>query len=467
MAVRSRFVVSVVLLPAAACGLLVSDDLTEPGKADAVTGFADTLGVEVCLEGKHVVSPSQAKDGPLSYCLGPEALAIPCLDGEGCRSGERCICGRCTTRSCRNATECEGGEVCQSNRCVASCAGPGDCLSGETCSSGGCARMCGRHEDCAFGEKCSAFDGTCVVNLCGETVACGGQDVCVAQEIVADLREPHLLRAPEGLLAFFELRRGADCAIHRARVEGHRRWVVEPAAPVLEPTMGDGGCVGAPSVVLSGGVYEMFAARGDGQGILRARSTDGVSFVRDEELLLTPSLPWEAGWVGAPGVAERSGQRVLVYEGGRGAGIGIARVDSSGAERVSTKPWLVPGMFEDAVLWRNVDRVGSPFAVERDGVLLVYLTVRGVEGSDATTPSGQVYLADANDSIGLVSTRDFWGVEVFVGGPVFARRTNLRAYLGEAEPSVLFESTGSWMAYAGSDASGQLRTGLGLASTLR
>jgi hypothetical protein len=122
-------------------------------------------------------------------------------------------------------------------------------------------------------------------------------------------------------------------------------------------------------------------------------------------------------------------------------------------------------MFDDPVLWRNVDRVGSPFAVERDGVLLVYLTVRGVEGSDATTPSGQVYLADANDSIGLVSTRDLIGVEVFVGGPVFARRTNLRAYLGEAEPSVLFESTGSWMVYAGSDASGSLRTGLGLAST--
>jgi hypothetical protein len=58
------------------------------------------------------------------------------------------------------------------------------------------------------------------------------------------------------------------------------------------------------------------------------------------------------------------------------------------------------------------------------------------------------------------------GVEVFAGGAVLARRTNLRAYLGEAEPSVLFEGGASWLVYASSDATGVQRTGLGMASTV-
>jgi hypothetical protein len=242
---------------------------------------------------------------------------------------------------------------------------------------------------------------------------------------------------------------------------------VDPTTAVLEPEDGDAGCLGAPSVVAAGEGLVLVASRGDGSGIVRASSEDGIVFTREDELVLEPSSSWEAGWVGSPGVAVWAGGVVMLYEGGRGAGIGMARLEPSGAERVSEEPWLTPSAFEDPVLWRHVERVGSPFAVGHEGVLLAYLTVRGVEGSDAVTQAGEVYAADANDSIGLVSTRDLRGVEVFAGGPVLARRTNLRAYLGEAEPSVLFAGGVSWLVYASSDATGAQRTGLGMASTLR
>jgi hypothetical protein len=249
-------------------------------------------------------------------------------------------------------------------------------------------------------------------------------------------------------------------------MDGDRRWVVDPTTAVLEPVADDAGCLGAPSVVPVGEGLVLVAGRGDGSGIVRASSEDGVVFARDDRLVLEPASSWEAGWVGSPGVAAWAEGIVMLYEGGRGVGIGVARLESSGAQRVSEQPWLTPSTFEDPVLWRRVERVGSPFAIGREGVLLVYLTVRGTEGSDAVTQAGEAYVADANDSIGLASTRDLRGVEVFAGGPVLARRTNLRAYLGEAEPSVLFEGGSSWLVYASSDATGVQRTGLGMASTV-
>ncbi len=463
--------VAFVVCPSAlACGLLVPEDLVERGRRDEVSGFVAGAGVEVCFDGTPVVSSSQAKDGPLSVCLAEGDAARSCGPGGTCGVGERCVCGRCITRPCRTSTECGPGELCQANRCVSACTNDRDCGQGERCSAGGCARPCATGADCPFGERCSTFDGTCVVKLCGDVVGCGGTDVCVPQQVVADLREPHAMRWRGDRVAYIEVRGGPagpdGCSIFRARMVDNRRWVVDPTTAVVAPGAGDAGCLGAPSVVPGGDGVVLVASRGDGSGIVRAWSHDGVEFVREEALVLGPVHAWEAGWVGAPGIAAWSGGIVMVYEGGRGAGIGIARLGSSGADRVSEQPWLMPANFEDPVLWRHVERVGSPSAVAHEGALLVYLTVRGVEGSDAVTKAGEVYVADANDSIGLASTRDLLGVEVFSGGPVLARRTNLRAYLGEAEPALFLEGGASWLVYAASDATGAQRTGLGLASTV-
>ena len=456
-----------------ACGLLDLGDLSEgSGRRDEMTGFVDGAGIEVCYDGLKVVSSSQAKNGPLSVCLRVGDTAKSCLNGEVCSVGEICECGRCTTRPCRTSAECGNGEACQSNRCASSCADDRDCHVGERCSAGGCARICDGDAGCAFGERCSSFDRTCVVKLCGEVVACSGEDVCVQQQRVADLHDPHAMITEHRRVAYVEVRGDIaapnDCAIFRARIVGRnngdaRRWVVEPTTAVLVPGDDDGGCLGGPSAIQEGGKLMLYASRGDGSGIVRASSKDGVVFERDEGFIFEASAAWEKGWVGSPGVALWSGGVVMLYEGGPGAGVGIAMVEPSQAVRVANEPWLAPHVFEDPVYWRGIERVGSPYALVRDGVLYAYVTVRGTEGSDALARSGEVYPADVNDSIGLAATRDLRAVDVFGAGPVFARRTNLRAYLGESEPAVLVDGGGSWLMYVSSDASGQQRMGLGMA----
>jgi len=120
-------------------------------------------------------------------------------------------------------------------------------------------------------------------------------------------------------------------------------------------------------------------------------------------------------------------------------------------------------MLEDPLFWRGVQRVTSPFAVERDGAMLLYVAARGAEGSDAQVAAGGVYPADVNDSIALLASRDLVAWDRFPTGPVLARRTNLRTYLGELEPAVMFLDEGAWLVYVGADASGVATTGLGLA----
>lgn len=456
---------------AAGCGLMTPDRLDQERRSDRYTGFVEESGIEVCFGDRRIVSPALAKDGPLAICLSGDASARACASDDACGAGERCVCGRCTTRPCRTSTECGNKQVCQSNRCTASCGDERGCGAGEVCSSGGCARPCAGDQDCAFGERCSAFDGTCAVKLCGPAITCGGGDTCVDLQRVADIREPHIATVDGQTVAFVELRETGpehDCAVYRARVARPTRWVVEPLAPVLSPAAEDGGCLGSPSLLADGSGWSLVASRGDGSAVVRARSTDGVSFTRDASPVLEPAESWENGWVGAPALARWRGNHVMVYEGGHGAGIGLATLGAAGsAVRLSSDPWLTPTHFEDPVLWRGIERIGSPFAVERDGALLVYLTVRGTEGSDATTASGEAYPADPNDSVGLAATRDGFEVERFAAGPVFARRTNLRAYLGEAEPALLFDDAGASLVFSASDATGQQRTGLGLATSTR
>lgn len=452
-----------------ACGLLVPEDLTESARRDEYSGFVEGGAIQVCFDGVPLISPALAKEGPLSICMDRQGDERRCGPGAGCGSGERCICGLCSTRPCRSATECEGGEVCQSNRCTKSCGDNRKCGEGERCEAGACVRPCMSHGQCAHGERCSTFDGTCVVKLCGEQVGCGGSEVCVARQVVADVREPTVVSFDEGEVAYVEVRGGPAypnaCAVYRVRVQEMNRWVIEPSTPVLVPREGDGGCLGGPSVLRGGGGVVMVASRGDGSGIVKATSRDGVNFDSDAGVMLEPALQWERGWVGAPALVAWRGKWLMLYEAGRGAGIGIANVSESGVVRHSNEPWLVPSHFEDPSVWRDVQRIGSPYGIEREGKLWVYLTVRGVEGLDAVSRQGQRYAADSNDSIGLAVSRDGKDTEVFLAGPVFARRTNLRAYLGEAEPSVVFSKSGSWLVFASSDASGEARVGLGYAST--
>lgn len=455
---------------AVGCGLLGADENEMARMRDPYLGFVEAPTIEVCYQGTRIVSPSKSNGAPLSICVAKGSQARTCVSSSECGGTETCVCGRCMTRPCGSSTDCELHEVCQGQRCAKSCGTEADCAQGETCSGGGCSRLCSGPQDCAFGEKCSALDGSCIVKTCSQTVSCSGDDECVAQEEIGDLREPHVLAADGQKLAYVEIRRPAgknkvSCAIHRARVVSGQRWEIEPIEPVLAAAPEDDDCIGAPSLLVGPDGWVMYASRGNGTGIVRAHSSDGVQFEREKDDVVFPRFDWENGWVASPGVARYGASLVLAYEADHGKAIGIATIGADGLPVAAS--WLVPGGFEDPVFWRSVDRIGAPFLIAKGDSLLMYLTVHGVEGYDAVSESAGVYPADPNDSIGVAETRDLAHWVRFSTGPVFARRTNLRAYLGEKDPAVFVEESSSWLVYVGSDASGQSLTGLGLAATAR
>ena len=205
----------------------------------------------------------------------------------------------------------------------------------------------------------------------------------------------------------------------------------------------------------------LFFATG-GAAIARALSTDGGrTFARDALPILVAESAWEKGSVGSPAAVVRDGETLLFYEGGPRAGIGLARVDAAGhAARVGDHPVIAPADVDDPAFWRGVTEVGAPYAVVAGDAVRVYFTARGIEGLDAT--AGDAALpADANDSIGLMTTRDLARFEAHPGGPVFARVANLRAYLGEREAAVrLVEGGPAEIVFVATDSAGKIVSGL-------
>jgi hypothetical protein len=416
-----------------------------------------------------VVSPS-ASTGAGAVCVAHGSTAKACAGDATCAGIERCVCGRCIVEACLGGTACGEGRVCRNKRCTTACAADADCAAGERCASGGCARSCSSDAGCHFGERCDDLDGACVTQICSEQIHCSSNDSCEAEQVSGELHEPEEVTIGGESVAFVEIRGGgpvpiAGAAVYRARIEGEgegegegRRWTADPVTPVLAPASGES--LGAPSVLVRGGRVELFFAT-DG-AIARAISTDGGrSFTRDAAPALVAASPWEKGFVGSPAAVDRDGVTLLFYEGGPRAGVGFARVDAGGhAVRAFDHAVITADGVEDPAAWRGVTEVGAPYAVAVGDATRVYFTARGIEGLDASAGDASLP-ADANDSIGLFSTRDLVHFEAHPGGPVFARVANLRAYLGEREAAVRVPAEGAAeIVFVATDASGASVSGL-------
>lgn len=449
-----------------ACGLGSQEPSGVSIPYDGVSGFGEVAPVELCLGSARVVPPSAGGAGA-GVCVREGASGAPCGSDAACSGIERCVCGRCIVEACQGAASCDGGRVCRGRRCTTSCASDAACAPGERCVSGGCARACASDEACHFGERCDPLDDVCTVKLCGGALLCGAGAVCEHSVAGGELREPALVSVSGETLAFVEIRglnTSAGSAIYRARVDAPGRWVADPELPVLEPLDGEAE-VGAPSVIGRGDAVELFFAAGGGARIGRAVSLDrGRTFASDPAPVLEPSEAWERGYVGSPSVVEHLGTIYLAYEGGPRAGIGIARVGPGGAERLAREPVVTPALVEDPLLWRVITEVGAPHALAVNGAVRLYFTARGAEGGDAWV-GGDAVPADRNDSIGLVTTRDMAVFEPYPAGPVFARVTNLRAYLGEREAFVRVLPSGAEITFVASDASGSAVSGLARAAS--
>ncbi len=450
----------VLAIALAACGLGGPGDGLRAVPSNGVGNFGSSAPIELCLGSARVVSPA-ASTGAGSVCVAQGSKAKACASDAMCTGIERCVCGRCIVEACSGGTACGAGRVCRDKRCTTACAADAECGEGERCASGGCARSCTSDAGCHFGERCDDLEGACVTQICDAQIHCRSNDSCEAEQVLGELHEPEVVTLGGEGVAFVEIR-GAGAsptsAIYRARIDG-RRWTADPVTPVLAPAMG--GSVGAPSVIVRAGRVELFFAMG-GAAIGRAISTDlGRTFTRDQEAVLIAENGWENGFVGSPAAVVRDGATLLFYEGGPRAGVGLSRVDASGhAVRAFTHAVITRNEVEDPVAWRGVTEVGAPYAVLADDAVRVYFTARGIEGLDAT--AGDATLpADANDSIGLFSTRDLSTFQAHPGGPVFARVANLRAYLGEREAAVRVpEGSAAEIVFVATDASGESVSGL-------
>jgi len=175
--------------------------------------------------------------------------------------------------------------------------------------------------------------------------------------------------------------------------------------------------------------------------------------------VLVPAEAWEDGVVGSPSVVDFHGTTYLFYEGGARAGIGLAIINTNGAERTQPKAILSVENVQDPLFWRQVTNVGTPHALVVEDTVRIVFTARGIEGFSATS-AGTSLPPEANDSIGLATTADMKTWTLFPAGPMYARLVNLRAYLGESEPNVRLLPNGAEMVFVSSDASGEAKTGL-------
>lgn len=448
--------ISAALVLISGCGLLPSSEALAPFPSDGVAGFGEVSPIEVCLGAARVAAPGSGS-GAGAVCVPEGASGEACGADGDCDGIERCLCGRCIVEVCDGVTDCGEGRVCRGKRCTLSCSTSADCPAGEVCDAGGCARGCGDDADCHFGERCDAIDNTCVAKPCGGAVSCGAGRRCEPAAITASLREPEVIEAGGADVAFVEVRvPGEPAAIYRATVDAPDRWTIDPEGPVITAAAGAGG----PSALVEGDRIDLYFGLGDGSAIRRATSTDGGrTFTAATSPVLTAAGGWEQGFLGSPAIVRFQGALYLLYEGGPGAGIGIARVEGDAASRLSDAPILAPESVGDALSWRDLSAIGAPAALVTGGALRVYFTGRGVEGRDAvvggvTTPAG------ANDSIGLAASLDAVHFSLYPGGPVLARVTNLRTYLGEREAVVRLREGGPEIVFVSADASGEHEAGL-------
>jgi hypothetical protein len=451
----TRAAFGIFALLSSACGLAPSDQPLAPFPADGTGAFQEASPIEVCLDTARIIAPALAT-GATALCVPTGQTSRVCAANADCTGIEKCICGRCIVEPCQGGTTCTGEEVCRGKRCTRGCGSDADCNARERCISGGCARTCNTSSDCHYGERCDALDDVCVVSLCGSGGTCGSASECEAVADIADLHEPTYLG--DESIAFVELQRDGERMIYRANAKSPLAWRIEPTLPVLD--MPGETILGAPSVLRRNGSIDLYAAVGTPSRIVRAHSTDdGATFVVDTDPVLAASEPWEAGAVGSPSAIDFHGTTYLFYEGGKRAGIGLAKITESGAERTDKNPILLTDSVEDPIFWRQVTNVGAPHALVVGEGVRVLFTARGIEGFSATA-DGTNLPAESNDSIGLATTVDLKTFTLFPAGPVYARLVNLRAYLGESEAHLRILPVGAEMVFVSSDASGEANTGL-------
>ena len=441
------------------CGFGPTDSFTGRRIGDGVAPYTDLGEVRICAGNDRLGPPTSLPGG---YCDRAQPGASCDADAD-CRSRERCVCGLCTVQFCTASAECGFGRVCSfvDNRCDRPCASRADCGNGESCINQVCrSGLCTADTQCQTGERCgTATPRRCVVDPCDSDVACSmfpGRS-CKVQRRPRTAREPTVLVLPgpgvkRPFLMFLALDEpGGVTAIYRADSDDGQAFRLDPAdRAVLAPAAEDANRVDAPSVVRDGAGRLTMYFESAGVAIARAQSSDDGRTWTGRTRVLTASASWEGTRVGAPAAAvAASGETLLFYEGGTGAGIGLAVAGGATASftRSGDGRVLTAAQVTDPTLWRRVDLIASP-AVEllpgaRPGsgtAVRLWFAAHGEE-SAAAKKLGVLTPIPPNFSIGFASA-------TFAGGrlsmlvphpwnPVFDRIEGFLVHPSELSPAVV------------------------------
>jgi hypothetical protein len=443
------------LLLLVGCGYAPQDTFTGARNPDGVATWQDLGALELCLANERIGPPGAGAGG---FCVDVntpnEAL---CADDAACASRERCVCGRCTVAFCSSNSECPAGTACNfsEKRCATECNSDAECKGrGEICSSGFCKGRCTRNDDCQTAEFCSS-SGKCVVAGCADTVDCQTGEICKVQRQPRATAQPTVLAGSgrQRFVMWFEMASpaGTTRAIYRATSADGVEYRLDPADAVLE----DAGDARAPSVIPSAGGITMYYETA--AGIRRAESADGIEWGPAETVL--------SGDFHAPGAAvdDQGGLLLYLHTGDR-AGLVLWRGSGTPEPVFGTQDATLPE------LWRDVSKVGSPYAVVDDELGLpavrVWFDAFGAESGDSVQ-FGQVVPLPPNDSIGYCSgpLTDPTALVSYPYNPIFDRVEGFLKHRAEVAPAVVRDPGGEvWFLYYGAaSADGMTQEGIGVA----
>lgn len=411
--------------------------------------FQDPRPLRFCLEGRRLDAPASPGVDPAvglsGLCVSAAQEPSSCSEDGHCFAGQRCVCGLCRVPLCYTNDDCPSGQECSGagHRCQSMCLTDADCPAGQSCdpSSLGCARRCDSDAQCLFGSVCSSTRRLCVTVPCQEE-GCSAGRRCDLQRQVAVLASPSVVEGPEGLALWAHVQ---ETGIVRFVSDPQPSYRADPQEPVLEADLTD------PEVRRGPEGLFLVAGREDGSALAAFTSPDGIRWspLAGTGNVLVASEGWEDGWVGRPSALWTSAGWLLAYEGGPGAGVGLAHLDPDGtASRVGDGPVIDVDSAGTDPWWTEVDRVGSPALIwsgctGQGRTPAVIFQGRGVEwmgvdvGGDAQQASASLGHAHLTETLqALVDPRN----------PFYSTTAGIAVARGEHDPFALCIG-GQWSLY--------------------
>lgn len=415
VATQSSLILPALLVACAAvalssCAFAPSSDTDGQGglPTAGVSDYA-VAGLRICAAGK-IVLPA---DGQLTgFCMtGVSEGRLPCAADSDCLERETCICGQCRLTPCTNV-ECAVGLRCdgRSGRCLHTCPIPTSCGDGAACYDGFCMPICADDYDCAAGESCGTVpcdsDAACPV---GDACDCEGKEggACTATGTCA--RQYCLVKRCK---SDDECRCESGTGCDEARYVG---------------CTGEGMRLAGPAVLATDSGASMLVESRDADGvsvILRADSTDGLTWEIETAPILAPDAAWEGSRVGSPSAFFDGGQVVLYYAGGDGAGVGIAVSDDGLTWRKydGNPVFAVQGSGSERKCSASAVNADCPSGERCYGGLCLARWERGRVNAPSVLSAGGTYLmfyeGGQGEGIGLATSKDGLSFEKYRDDPV-------------------------------------------------